>query len=279
MSRTCTAQPRAQTMLLIATICGAMSFLCSPAVGSERPVMRASDEQGSIEIYGTPSAETVQAILSRYEKSQHVSKDGVNPRRGAHESKKLQAADNRSTKTCFEKEKGTGSRPLASMWQPISGTSLSSDSSGMITVSCRNTFWGGAIAYPQVACNYRFDTDARLRAGGSGYGLAVRANVTNGDTPHGQGIQYDHGVGGLRDVLLPDHSESGTVKPATIDSEWHHISVAVDGERYQSSVDGKVVFSGPTTTTCGNGILIRVWRSTADFRNISVTPITALPAP
>jgi hypothetical protein len=53
------------------------------------------------------------------------------------------------------------------------------------------------------------------------------------------------------------------------------MSVAVAGGRYESSVDGKVVFSGPTPTECGNGILIRVWRSAADFRNISVTPITA----
>jgi hypothetical protein len=55
--------------------------------------------------------------------------------------------------------------------------------------------------------------------------------------------------------------------------------VAVAGGRFESSVDGKVVFSGSTPTTCGNGILIRVWRSTADFRNMSVTPITSLPAP
>jgi hypothetical protein len=86
-------------------------------------------------------------------------------------------------------------------------------------------------------------------------------------------------MGGLRDVLLPDESESGTVKATTIDSEWHHISVAVAGNRYESRVDGKVVFSGTTPTTCGNGILIRVWRSTADFRNISITPINDLPAP
>jgi len=130
-----------------------------------------------------------------------------------------------------------------------------------------------------VENNYRIDADARLHEGGSGYGLVVRASVTGRGTPHGQGIQYDHGVGGLRDVLLPDQSESGTVKPTTIDSDWHHISVAVAGGRYESSVDGKIVFSGPTPTTGGNGILIRVRRSTADFRNISVTPITALPAP
>ena len=180
--------------------------------------------------------------------------------------------------TLPEDEKVKGSQSLASSdWQSFSGTSVSAAPSGIMSVSCRNTFWGGVIAYPQVAGNYRFDADARLRAGGSGYGLAVRASVPDGHTPHGQGIQYDHGMGGLRDVLLPDQSESGTVKPATIDSEWHHIAVA--GNHYESRVDGKVVFSGPTPTTGGNGILIRVWRSTADFRNISVTPITALPAP
>jgi hypothetical protein len=203
----------------------------------------------------------------------------------------LQASDNGLIKTrdqCSpefaqrvtlpEDEKGTSSQSVASsMWQALPGTSVCTASSGMMTVSSRNTFWAGAIAYPQMACNYRFEADCRLHAGGSGYGLAVRASVTDDGTPHGQGIQYDQGMSGLRDVLLPERSESGTVIPATIDSDWHHISVAVAGGRYESRVDGKVVFSGPTPTTSGNGILIRVWRSTADFRNISITPITALP--
>jgi hypothetical protein len=172
------------------------------------------------------------------------------------------------------------SQPIAfTMWQPLPGTSVSTSSSGVTTVSYRGTFWGGAVAYPEVPCDYRFDADGRLEEGGSGYGLAVRASVTDGKTPHGQGIQYDQGVGGFRDVLLPDRSESGTVKPAPIDTEWHHISVAVAGGRFESSVDGKVVFSGSTPTTCGNGILIRAWRSTADFRNMTVTPITYLSAP
>ena len=212
----------------------------------------------------------------------------------------LQAADKGLTKTrdqykhsfaqgvTFpEGANGTGSQSVAfSMWQTLPGTSVSSASSGMMTVSSRNTFWAGAIAYPQVACNYRFDADGRLHEGGSGYGLAVRASVTDGDTPHGQritphgqGIQYDQGMGGFRDVLLPNQSESGAIKQATIDSDWHHISVAVVGGRYESSVDGKIVFSGQTPTACGNGILIRVWRSTVDFRNISITPITSLPGP
>jgi hypothetical protein len=205
----------------------------------------------------------------------------------------LQAADNRLTKTreqyshsmaqrvtLPEDEKGTGSPSLASsMWQPLPDTAVDTAPSGIMTVSSRTTFWAGAIAHPQVSCNYRFDADARLREGGSGYGLAVRASVTDGGMPHGQGIQYDQGMGGLRDVLLPDHSESGTVKSATIDSEWHHISVAVVGNRYESSVDGEIIFSGTTPTTCGNGILIRVWRSTADFRNISITPINDFSAP
>ena len=227
--------------------------------------------------------------------SLNASAKGSDERSEINDSDKgaLQAADNGLTKTHHwwsrvfrlrvthrEDEKGRGSQSVdCSMWQPLPGTSVSTSSSGMMTVSSRNTFWGGAIAYPQVAGNYRFDADGRLQAGGSGYGLAVRASVTNGDTPHGQGIQYDQGMSGFRDVLLPDQSESGMVKPASIDSGWHHISVAAAGGRYESSVDGKVVFCGSTPTTCGNGILIRVWRSTADFRNISVTPITSLPAP
>ncbi|MBS1954774.1 MAG: hypothetical protein JST89_11345 [Cyanobacteria bacterium SZAS-4] len=186
---------------------------------------------------------------------------------------------NRTGRDCLKYKSGTVSQSIpASLWQPLPGTSVSMSSSGIMTVSARETFWSGAIAYPPAACNYRFDADARLSRG-SGYGLAVRASVTDANTPHGQGIQYDGGMRGLRDVLLPAQSESGTVKAATIDSDWHHISVAVVGERYESSVDGQVVFSGPTDTKCGNGLLIRVWRSTADFRNMSVTPITSLSTP
>lgn len=170
------------------------------------------------------------------------------------------------------KNSASGSLIDLPAWHALPDTSISAATPDYLTVSSPKTFWAGVIAYPDVPCDYRFEADGRLQTG-SGYALAVRATVTDGHTPHGQGIQYDRGMSGFRNVLLPEESESGSVIAAQTDSAWHHIYVEVVGNHYESSIDGKVVFSGSTPTNCGNGVLIRVWRSTAEFRNISVTPI------
>jgi hypothetical protein len=39
----------------------------------------------------------------------------------------------------------------------------------------------------------------------------------------------------------------------------------------QSSVDGKVIFTGTTPLACG-GLFIRIWRSTVRLRDLTVTP-------
>ena len=62
---------------------------------------------------------------------------------------------------------------------------------------------------------------------------------------------------------------SATRKPF---ADWHEISVTVTGNHYQSSVEGKVIFTGTTPLTCG-GVFIRIWRSTVRLRDLTVTPI------
>ena len=166
----------------------------------------------------------------------------------------------------------------ARAWTPISGTSLGSpDPSGKFSVSYSDTYWGGVFAPvpTSVGCNYRLSGMAVLEPGGSGYGFGVRASVDADGTPHSEGIQYDAGAGGYRNTLLPQDSEDGRVVPATVDNNWHAISVAVVGNRYQSSVDGQVIFTGETPLTCG-GVFVRVWRSSIKLRNVSVMPIWAL---
>ena len=66
--------------------------------------------------------------------------------------------------------------------------------------------------------------------------------------------------------------ETGAVTSAPLDNNWHEISVTVTGNHYQSSVDGKVIFTGTTPLTCG-GVFIRIWRSTVRLRDLTVTPI------
>jgi pimeloyl-ACP methyl ester carboxylesterase len=162
----------------------------------------------------------------------------------------------------------------ASSWEPVGGTAKGApDAAGTFAASYAGTYWGGLYARAAVGCNYRFEGMARLQSGGSGYGFGVRARIAAGGVPYSEGIQYDPGAGGYRDTLLPNNSETGTVIPISLDNNWHMVSVEVIGNHYQSSVDGKVIFSGTTPLSCG-GVFIRIWRSTVFLRNLSVTPIT-----
>jgi hypothetical protein len=112
-------------------------------------------------------------------------------------------------------------------------------------------------------------------SGSPGYGFGDRSAIDSGGTPHSQAVQYDPGVGGFRDTLYPEHSEDGAVEHATLDNGWHEISMEVVGDRYQASVDGRVIFTGTTPLTCG-GLYIRIWRASIELKDLSVAPITAL---
>lgn len=164
----------------------------------------------------------------------------------------------------------------ASSWTTIGGASVSTpDMTGAFSATFTSTYWGGLYATPAAGCDYRFDGEAQLQTGGSGYGFGVRASIDANGVPHSEGIQYDPGIGGYRDTFLPDNSETGTITPTPLDNGWHEISVAVFGNRYVSMVDGKTIFSGTTLLSCG-GVFIRIWRSSVVLRDLSVTPITSL---
>jgi hypothetical protein len=125
-----------------------------------------------------------------------------------------------------------------------------------------------------VGCDYRFEADVQLLQG-SGYGLVVRAAVDAAGTLSGRGLQYDVGVGGLRDVFYPNHSEDGPVIPHPTDAAWHHISVSVIGTSYLSSIDGQTAFTGSTASGCGD-LVVRLWRSSINLRNLTVRKATDL---
>jgi cell wall-associated NlpC family hydrolase len=162
----------------------------------------------------------------------------------------------------------------ASAWTPTGGATVTApDASGTFSATFGGTYWGGLYAGVSVGCNYKIQGMALLEPGGSGYGFGVRAMVDSSGVPHSEGIQYDPGIGGYRDTLLPQDSETGNVIPTTLDNGWHEISVEVLGDQYRSSVDGTLIFSGTTPLICG-GVFIRIWRSTVELRDLSVTPIS-----
>jgi hypothetical protein len=113
---------------------------------------------------------------------------------------------------------------------------------------------------------------------GGGYGPTVWARIDKTGTPHGQSIQYDIGIGGYRNVNLPDGSETGPVHPARVDNDWHTVSIQVSNGHYVSSVDGEVIFKGSMPGSCTTGAFIRLWNSAdVQFKDWTITPVKSLP--
>jgi hypothetical protein len=157
------------------------------------------------------------------------------------------------------------------VWKPVSGAGLQVDANGVITVRYGPTYWGGMTTSTAGRCNYTFGGQARLVSGG-GYSFGVRATIDTEGVPHAQTIQYDAGIGGYRDVALPERSESGLVSRARLDYAWHTVTVTVAGNRYIEAVDGKTIFQGSTTLPCG-GLFVRLWNgTTAQFHGLYVLP-------
>jgi hypothetical protein len=164
----------------------------------------------------------------------------------------------------------------ASAWKPVDGATVIQHPDGVFEVTYDPTYWGGVFAYTNVGCNYRFAGEGRVLDGG-GYGLTVWASIDSSGTPHGQSIQYDMGMGGYRNVQLPDDSETGPVQYANVDNSWHTVSIQVFGGQYVESVDGSIAFSGEMPVSCTDGIFIRLWNSAdVEFKNLTVTPIRSL---
>ena len=159
-------------------------------------------------------------------------------------------------------------------WTPVGGASITPRDNGVFEVTYDPTYWGGVIAHANVGCNYQLSGQGRVLAG-DGYGFSVYASIDSEGTPYGQGLQYDVGAGGYKDVQLPDGSESGAVHSAVTDNNWHTITIQILNGIYTSSVDGQVIFTGDMPATCTSGLFIRLWNSTdAEFRNLSVTQLS-----
>lgn len=167
----------------------------------------------------------------------------------------------------------------AGVWQPVGAVKVEVYPSGSFLASFESTYWGGLYTPSPAGCDYVFSAQARVLEGG-GYSLGARASIDSGGTPHAQTMQYDIGAGGYKDVLLPQHSEDGPLRSATLDDKWHTMQIFVVGDEYRSAVDGNVIFRGATRTTCGEGLFIRLWNSAlVEFRNATVTSGPALPSP
>jgi lysophospholipase L1-like esterase len=166
---------------------------------------------------------------------------------------------------------GNGGGVPASSWAAFGGAALTRNAKDPtdFTLAYAGTFWGGAT-HPVSGCDYTFSAKARL-LNGDGYGLATRANWDGNAPSSGPVLQYDPGAGGLRSTEYPD-SEGGTVIPGATDDNWHTISVSVHGDGYQEAVDGSIVASGTTTAPCQHSVMLRIWRSRVEFRNVQVNP-------
>lgn len=161
-------------------------------------------------------------------------------------------------------------------WSPVGESAIADGSTpGSFRVSSFDLSWGGVRSDPAVGCDYTLSGSARVVVG-DGYGFAVRADLSSG-TPVAQSFQYDPGAGGYRDTQYPN-SEGGLVTPVGTDTGWHRFSMAVLGSRYEARIDDVVVGSGPTALSCG-GLYLRLWRGTAEFRDLTVTPTGPSEAP
>ena len=137
-------------------------------------------------------------------------------------------------------------------WTPVGGASITPRDNGVFEVTYGPTYWGGVIAHANLGCNYRFSGQGRVLTGG-GYGFSVYARIDSTGAPYGQGLQYDIGAGGYKDVQLPNGSESGAVRSSATDNNWHTITVQVLNGIYTSLVDGQVIFTGDMPTVSPPG--------------------------
>lgn len=171
-------------------------------------------------------------------------------------------------------QSGAGTALPMSAWSPVGGATITPQADGAFEVQYDPTYWGGIIAHEDAGCDYVFSGQGRVLSGG-GYSLTAWASIDQDGTPHGQSIQYDMGIGGYRDVALPENSETGAVYPAAVDNAWHTVSITVQDGRYTSSVDGKVIFTGTMPGTCTSSVFIRLWNSAdVEFRDLTITPLS-----
>lgn len=156
-----------------------------------------------------------------------------------------------------------GSPPVAppAGWQALPDTNLTQGGDpGGVCVQSDALYWGG-IQMPGRGGDYTVTVRGRLEPGSEGWGVAARAN---GDPNNltGHAIQYDPGAGGYRDVDYP--GDTGPTYPATTDSAWHTLRIAVRGAAYTLYVDGAWIANGTLADDEASGSpFLRVWNGSA----------------
>jgi hypothetical protein len=155
--------------------------------------------------------------------------------------------------------------PPRGEWTLFDGIQYQPTSSGAFTLTSDKTYWPGVSISAGGACDYAVEADVRL-IHGDGYGIYLRTSFTGATPTAGHGFQYNPGASGLSDHEAPD-VENGNFRTEATDVQWHHVTVAVKGTKYRSTLDARVVFEGSTRATCGD-IWLRVWRSSAEFKNL-----------
>ena len=170
---------------------------------------------------------------------------------------------------------GQPSSPIpATEWTAQGGAVITAGAaSGEFSLSFDQTRWGAAT-YPVAGCDYTFSGQARVTPGGAGYGFAVRAAWENGAPISGPAIQYEAppNITGYRITEYPD-SEGGNVINFPTDFAWHAIRITVRGSSYEHYVDGRLVSAGTTASPCRNAVMLRVYSSTVEVRDLRVDPL------
>jgi hypothetical protein len=171
--------------------------------------------------------------------------------------------------------------PAPSDWTIYGSTTLTTSAPGQmhLTPAGFGAKWYGASLPGPSFCDYRLEFDALLSPPlygteaehiSQGYAVAVRGEVQDG-VPHGRSIQYDHALRGLVPTDLPEMVEAEnreTIPWPTEVSHFHHWLIDVTGASARFTVDG--AFNRPVAlpTSCGGAVVLRIWNSTVDVRNV-----------
>ena len=160
--------------------------------------------------------------------------------------------------------------PDSAEWTLFDAVQYRPTADGGFMLASDATYWPGARISMGGTCDYRVDVDARLISG-DGYGIYVRTTFAGSAPATGHGFQYNPGASGLSDHEAPD-VENGKFIVEPTDSGWHHLSVEVSGDHFRSMIDDRVVFEGTTVAACGD-LWLRVWRTSAEFKNLQLRTI------
>ena len=174
------------------------------------------------------------------------------------------------------------------VWQPFGGidAQVSEDGRSVVldthdTTQNWKTVWSGLIAPGPPQCSTHVTGRARDIShspgvpGGFGIGLTTLQKDSSGvAASFGSAVQYDFGLKGYFAVRYPT-AEAYSLEAAPLDHEWHEFDVRIDGQGWiTADIDGKPAVHTQGSPVCGMPT-IRVWAGSAEFREFSVSPLSA----